>query len=787
MEEVKYNKDGSIAKKRGRPKKIVISEEIDAVASAIQRQNHQEFEEIVKQEREKLKEKQEWDIKKDDRIDFFDTNLSYEITGYKPINKTQGLDFNPNWFTEARETFIRTGHYTEHRQGTKAYADFWTEEYRRCKDGMCVNGYTITGDHYFFLNYYQLLDVTKVQKAGSGRTMNFPAFSVAQYEYLHYVDLCRYAGKHSCLMKARALGFSELNASLSARLYTVIQNSRTLIAAKADGKLTPTLNKTWGALSFLDNNTDGGMASLRQAKNDQYEKKSSHYITDNNGMKVEVGWMSSIRGVVADSPDKIRGDRAELIILEEAGSWAGLMKAVMQAEALINVGGQQIGSILFGGTGGDSGHALDDLRKLYYDPQKYNILPYRHRYTADHSEVLTGYFLPAYSLVLAPGFLDSRGWCDPEKGKQFYQQKRDALAGDPQGLLIYAAEHCFTAEEAFALEGDNKFNKIIIAEQLTRIRALKQCPNIETGYFNFTYKSGQPHRVDGRFVADVVWKEDANLGHVKILEKPAWLLPEQRDPDTNELLREAIPMQNAMYVAGVDGIDIGAAQTSSETRDPSDFCIVIYKRIYGLQDPQVVAYYKDRPQDLREAYQQAIALAMYYNAYINIEATRMSFCSWAKSVSLLNWFMKRPKATYQDITKVKSTAYGTPATNMVIEHQTDLIANFVEDYGYNLWFEELLVELNLYSDENKRKFDMVAALAMALLADEELNGVVPRPLQQQEMHTLNKIGYYIDDNGYKKFGIIPDQINTQLTYNPNYYDQGGIQSSNPRVLFGGVW
>ena len=40
-----------------------------------------------------------------------------------------------------------------------------------------------------------------------------------------------------------------------------------------------------------------------------------------------------------------------------------------------------------------------------------------------------------------------------------------------------------------------------------------------------------------------------------------------------------------LYVAGIDGIDIGASQTSKETKDPSDFCIVIKKRIFGMNEP----------------------------------------------------------------------------------------------------------------------------------------------------------------------------------------------------------
>ena len=136
------------------------------------------------------KKEGEWDVTLDSEILFFDPALSYELTGYKPISNTQGLDFKSEWFTEARDTYKRTGHYTSLHRGTKAYNDFLKEEWRRCRDGYTVNGYTVTGDHYFFLNYYQLMNVTKTEKAGGGRTIDFPSFLVAQYEYFHYLELC---------------------------------------------------------------------------------------------------------------------------------------------------------------------------------------------------------------------------------------------------------------------------------------------------------------------------------------------------------------------------------------------------------------------------------------------------------------------------------------------------------------------------------------------------------------------------------------------------------------------
>lgn len=63
----------------------------------------EEFHQIIVQE--KAKRKGQWDVKSTDKIEYFDSRLSYEVIGYKPIDKTRGLDFNPSWFMEARDTF----------------------------------------------------------------------------------------------------------------------------------------------------------------------------------------------------------------------------------------------------------------------------------------------------------------------------------------------------------------------------------------------------------------------------------------------------------------------------------------------------------------------------------------------------------------------------------------------------------------------------------------------------------------------------------------------------------
>lgn len=51
-------------------------------------------------------EKLEWDVRIGDPIEFFDPTLSYELTGYRPITKDRGLDFDPKLFTVAADNYL---------------------------------------------------------------------------------------------------------------------------------------------------------------------------------------------------------------------------------------------------------------------------------------------------------------------------------------------------------------------------------------------------------------------------------------------------------------------------------------------------------------------------------------------------------------------------------------------------------------------------------------------------------------------------------------------------------
>ncbi len=188
-----------VKRKRGRPRKNKLPEEIQTLVDKVQEKSIPKVD-IIKANTQTT----DWDVPLTESILFFDPTLSYELTGYKPITDTKGLDFDPNGFLEARNTFNRTGQYCEAPFGSKAFNDFWTKQFEYCKNGITINGYTITGDHYFFLNYYRLPNL-KTIKAGSGRSIDFPDFYVAQYEWFHYLEMCKLLRKNAALMKARGL------------------------------------------------------------------------------------------------------------------------------------------------------------------------------------------------------------------------------------------------------------------------------------------------------------------------------------------------------------------------------------------------------------------------------------------------------------------------------------------------------------------------------------------------------------------------------------------------------
>ena len=101
-------------------------------------------------------------------------------------------------------------------------------------------------------------------------------------------------------------------------------------------------------MTFANDNTDGGFFKLRQVLDKADVKRASYYKIV-NGQKIEAGWNSEIKGLVADDDAKIRGARVDLLVFEEAGSNPNAGRSFIKGEALVGIGGNRFGIRLIGG------------------------------------------------------------------------------------------------------------------------------------------------------------------------------------------------------------------------------------------------------------------------------------------------------------------------------------------------------------------------------------------------------------------------------------------------------
>ena len=88
--------------------------------------------------------------------------------------------------------------------------------------------------------------------------------------------------------------------------------------------------------------------------------------------------------------------------------------------------------------------ALEGLSKMFFNPEAYNILPYKHNFTEDNNYALTAFFMPAFAMLIDPQFMDNRGYTDMVKARAYFESERKKKSG--QVLLDYCAEYCFTPQ-----------------------------------------------------------------------------------------------------------------------------------------------------------------------------------------------------------------------------------------------------------------------------------------------------------------------------------------------------
>ena len=432
-------------------------------------------------------------------------------------------------------------------------------------------------------------------------------------------------------------------------------------------------------------------------------------------------------------------------VTHNCGDWstgkADLKSCLNASKGSWRIGPMKTCRVFLTGTGGSV--SSDQAKDIFTKPDAYDLLAvddYTLKAGKKHS-----IFFPAFKLYSTHGW-ERTGVNNDESAKRDLDIERKLLEEDIEASDKFIQEYPFTVEEVFKKSGTNIFHQRNIAKQWADIEfGAENILKPEVGYLEWKRSAG------GKIVG-VTWAKNPN-GNIHIIEHP------YHGKDDSSIFPD-------LYVGGVDSIDQGQLDSTSN-KQRSSLAMLIKKRIvegqYFKQTSNIyVAKYIGRSLDVRDDYEECLKLTMYYSAKVNVEYTKIGIVQYFRERKQWHRLMKRPMiarsagSEQSELLKKlrEQTLIGTTTTPGVIDYGDGKIKEYTRDACYNIFFVDLLEQLRDYQREDRTKYDLVIAMAMCEIADEDLLGI-PAKTRGADTREFEEFGYYIDEKGRKKFGVIP--------------------------------
>ena len=543
---------------------------------------------------------------------------------------------------------------------TISYQEYWAKEMDRCVNGFRPKGMKkISGKYYFYLNYYMILgnDGTK----GNRKTLIHPWYRAMDHEYFDTFEQCKKDGTGMIVIKARDKGFSYMNSGMLAHEYTFFPHNDVGIAAGLQATADAFFDKVKKGLNGLHSNFKHSVLK------DTDGIRRSGYKQKNKDGKWEIGgYQSTIICRTMDNPEVFKGERLALMVFEEAGEFKSLKNAYMSSRACFMDGNIQYGVPIVGGTGGDITRASKDFMEMYYNSDAYRLVPM---------------FIPASQAYY--GFFDIKTGEENTKGAEEHLiEEREVIqnSGDNEAYNLHVQNYPLTIEEAFLNTHSARFDISLLNAQRSRILASKDNKSqIQRGYLDW---------VLGGDDFAVTWRPHPE-GPYKILAHPE-------------------PNMKNLDIGGVDSYDQSQAGASKSLGSA-----IIYRRFANtdLAGDYVVADYTDRPRKVEDFWDGVLKLAVYYNAKMLVEYTKIGILDYFKRMNAIKYLKEKPESAHNPGTKTRNR-YGVHMNKQVKALMEDLIDDYIRENIEDIWFIDLIDELAVYGFQNT---DRAMAFGIALI------------------------------------------------------------------------
>ncbi len=476
--------------------------------------------------------------------------------------------------------------------------------------------------------------------------------------------------------------------------------------------------------------------------------------------------------IIGDLPEDHTFILSDGTITHNCGDWstgkADLKSCINASRGSWRVGGIFKCRVFLIGTGGSV--ATDQAKDIFTKPDAYDLL------SVDDFTLKAGHkhavFIPSHYLYGGAGW-ERTGVNNNEEAKRVLTEERRVKEDDVESHNKFVQEFPFTVEEVFKKSGTNIFHQRNIAKQWSDIQfGADHVVKEEVGFLEWRRsKAGK--------IIGVEWAKNPN-GNIQIIEHPYH----------GKSKKEIYP---DLYVMGVDSIDQGQLD-STTNKQRSSLAALVKKRIvdgeYFQQTSNLyVAKYIGRSLDVRDDYEECLKLTMYYSAKINIEYTKIGIVQYFRERKQWHRFIKRPaiakntagSGELAHIQKLREqTLIGTTVAPNVIDYGDGKIKEYTRDHCHLIFFAELLEQLRDYQREDRTKYDLVIAMALCEIADEDMLGA-PARANDADTRGFEEFGYYTDAKGKKKFGVIPkikrkveDSFKETTTHGFRWIDMNGL-------------
>jgi len=642
---------------------------------------------------------------------------------------------NCSWFTKTDEFRYLAKHWEEHKcytfipPGTIEYKKFWEECRERCIDGMTnTDGISVSGQHFFYLNFCQILLSNEATGKKSG---GFPKFIDVDYDWFWIVDYAKKNQKNVVCVKGRRQGYSYKAAAIMTHEYTFYPDSRSIVGAFLSQFSEGTMSFALDNLNFLNNYTE-----FRKQRNpDTTTYVMARYEANINGVKVYKGSKSSIECLTfKDKPTAAIGKSATWLVLDEAGVFPNIIQAYGYSEPLIRDGNVYTGCALIFGSAGSMEGGTQFLYEIFTNPSKYNCLEFL---DPENENKQIGYLSAATrgrwgvcgnpsSIHFKKPMVDKDGNSIEEAAYDDIMFEREQARGslNPAKLHSVITQYPVNYREAFLRTKGNIFASTEMQEWLAK---LEVTPHLrDEGQkgelsFNEEGKLKWSHNPDHYYITDFPLKmDDRKDGCIMIWEHP--------DMDMAQ-----IPTH--LYIAGCDPYDQDQAENSVSLGS-----FFIYKRFYRADKPYdiLVAEYTGRPEFADQFYENCRKLCIYYNATCLYENQLKGLKTYFEQRNCSHYLYDQP-TIIKDMIKNSSVSRGKGIHMTRGASGSSGIKDQCELYLRKWLYEEREINgqklLNLYSIKSipllkelinydrEGNYDRVIAFMLCILQTHELHKV----------------------------------------------------------------